>query len=117
MIFNTFTIGGGWQLELGGTVWTPGYNQNMYMKNWYFDLSTAVQKILLNDGSLVLRLEGTDLLGTAHFDPYSDFGSHTISQTNLMDTQRAKISLRYNFNTAQSKYRGSGAGSDSRERM
>ena len=116
-LFNTFTFGGGWQLELGGTVWTPGYNQNMYMKNWYFDLSTAVQKSLLNDGSLVLRLEGTDLLGTAHFDPYSDFGSHTIMQTNRMDTQRVKFSLRYNFNTAQSKYRGSGAGSDSRERM
>ena len=116
-LFNTFTIGGGWQLELGGTVWTPGYNQNMYMRNWYFDLSTAVQKTLLKDGSLVLRLEGADLLGTAHFDAYSDFGSHTIMQTNQMDTQRVKFSLRYNFNTAQSKYRGSGAGADSRERM
>ena len=116
-LFNTFTLKGGWQLELGGTVWTPGYNQNMYMRNWYFDLRTAVQKTLLKDGSLVLRLEGADLLGTAHFDPYSDFGSHTIMQTNRMDTQRIKFSLRYNFNTAQSKYRGSGAGSDSRERM
>ena len=116
-LFNTFTIGGGWQLELGGTVWTPGYNQNMYMRNWYFDLSTAVQKTLLKDGSLVLRLEGADLLGTAHFDAYSDFGSHTIMQTNRMDTQRIKFSVRYNFNTAQSKYRGSGAGADSRERM
>ncbi len=116
-LFNTFTFGGGWQLELGGTVWTPGYNQNMYMKNWYCDLSVAVQKSLLKDGSLVLRLEGADLLGTAHFDAYSDFGSHTIMQTNRMDTQRVKISVRYNFNTAQSKYRGSGAGSDSRERM
>lgn len=116
-LFNTFTIGGGWQLELGGTVWTPGYNQNMYMRNWYFDLSTAVQKTLLKDGSLVLRLEGADLLGTAHFDANSDFGSHTIMQTNRMDTQRVKFSLRYNFNTAQNKYRGSGAGADSRERM
>ena len=116
-LFNTFTIRGGWQLELGGTVWTPGYNQNMYMKNWYCDLSVAVQKSLLKDGSLVLRLEGADLLGTAHFDAYSDFGSHTIMQTNRMDTQRIKLSIRYNFNTAQSKYRGSGAGADSRERM
>ena len=87
------------------------------MKNWYCDLSVAVQKSLLKDGSLVLRLEGADLLGTAHFDAYSDFGSHTIMQTNRMDTQRVKISVRYNFNTAQSKYRGSGAGADSRERM
>lgn len=62
-------------------------------------------------------LEGADLLGTAHFDAYSDFGSHTIMQTNRMDTQRIKLSIRYNFNTAQSKYRGSGAGADSRERM
>ena len=38
-------------------------------------------------------------------------------QTNRMDTQRVKFSLRYNFNTAKSKYRGSGAGADSRERM
>ena len=116
-LFNTFTLKGGWQLELGGTVWTPGYNQNMYMRNWYFDLSTAVQKTLLKDGSLVLRLEGADLLGTAHFDAYSDFGSHTIMQTNRMDTQRVKLSVRYNFNTAQSKYRGTGAGSDNRSRM
>ena len=116
-LFNTFTIRGGWQLELGGTVWTPGYNQNMYMKNWYFDLSTAVQKTLLKDGSLVLRLEGSDLLGTAHFDADSDFGSHTIMQTNRMDTQRVKLSVRYNFNTAQSKYRGTGAGADSKSRM
>ena len=116
-LFNTFTIKGGWQLEVGGTVWTPGYNQNMYMKNWYCDLSTAIQKTLLKDGSLVLRLEGSDLLGTAHFDADSDFGSHTIMQTNRMDTQRVKLSVRYNFNTAQSKYRGTGAGSDNRERM
>ena len=116
-LFNTFTIRGGWQLELGCTVWTPGYNQNMYMKNWYCDLSMAVQKSLLKDGSLVLRLEGADLLGTAHFDAYSDFDRHTIMQTNLMDTQRVKLSLRYNFNTAQSKYRGRGAGADNRERM
>ena len=40
---------------------------------------------------LVLRLEGSDLLGTAHFDADSDFGSHTIMQTNRMDTQRVRF--------------------------
>ena len=87
------------------------------MRNWYCDVTAAVQKTLLPDGSLVVRLEGNDLAGAAHFDAESDFGSHTISQTNRMDTQLVKLSLRFNFNTARSKYKGTGAGSDTRSRM
>ena len=34
-----------------------------------------------------------------------------------MDTQRIVFSVRYSFNSAQSKYRGTGAGQDSRSRM
>ena len=34
-----------------------------------------------------------------------------------MDTQKLKLSIRYNFNTAQSKYRGSGAGADRKAYM
>ena len=96
---------------------TPGYSQNLYIRNWYADLTAAIQKTLLRDGSLVLRLEGADLAGTAHYDVDSDFGSHTIMQTNLMDTQKVRFSIRYNFNAAQSKYRGTGAGTDSKNRM
>ena len=115
-LYNTFSVKGGWQFELGGTVMSKGYSQNMYMSNVYCNLSAAVQKTLLKD-ALVLRLEGQDLAGLAHFNGNSDFGSHTISQTNLMDSQRIKISIRYNFNAAQSKYKGTGAGSDSKSRM
>lgn len=114
---NTLTVKGGWQFELGGMVMSKGYMQNMYRTNTYVDLSAAIQKKLLKDGSLVLRLEGSDLLGAGHFDMETDFGSHTILQNNLMDTQRIKFSLRYNFNAAKSKYRGTGAGSDEKSRM
>lgn len=116
-LFNTVTVKGGWQFELGGTVMTPGYTQNLYVRNWFANLTAAVQKTLLKDGSLVIRLEGSDLTGTAHYDVNSDFGSHVIIQTNLMDTQKVRLSVRYNFNAAQSKYRGTGAGSDSKSRM
>ena len=116
-LFNTFTVKGGWQFELGGVFMSPGYSRNLYMSNWNINLTAAVQKTLLRDGSLVLRLEGEDLTRTAHFNTASDFGSHTIMQTNLMDTQKVKLSVRYNFNTAQSKYRGTGAGADSKARM
>ena len=116
-LFNTFTVKGGWQFELGGVIQSKGYSQNLRLNNVYVDISAAVQKSLLKDGSLILRLEGSDLAGMAHYDVDSDFGSHTIKQTNRMDTQRIKLSIRYNFNTAQSKYRGTGAGKDTKGRM
>ena len=93
------------------------HNHHIQLTNWFVNLTAAVQKTLLRDGSLVLRLEGEDLTRTAHFNVDSDFGSHTIMQTNLMDTQKVKLSVRYNFNTAQSKYLGTGAGADSKARM
>ena len=116
-LLNTLTVKGGWQFELGGMVQSTGYTQNLYLKNAYVDITAAIQKTLLADGSLVLRIEGADLAGLAHYDVDSDFGSHTMIQTNLMDTQKVKLSVRYNFNAAQSKYRGTGAGADSKARM
>ena len=76
-----------------------------------------MQKKLLKNGALVLRLEGHDLAGLANYDVKTDFGNHFIYQTNKMDSQRVKFSVRYNFNTAQSKYRGSGAGEQQKARM
>ena len=116
-LFNTFNVKGGWQFELGATVLSKCYMQNIEITSVYCDITAAVQKTLLKDGSLVLRLEGSDLTGTAHQNADTDFGNHTITQTNLMDTQKVKLSLRYNFNTAQSKYRGTGAGSENKDRM
>ena len=116
-LFNTFTVKGGLQFELGGVLMSPGYSRNLYISNWNVNITAAVQKTLLRDGSLVVRLEGEDLTRTAHFNTASDFGSHTIKQTNLMDTQKVKLSVRYSFNTVQSKYRGTGAGADSKARM
>lgn len=114
---NTFRLNGGWQLELGGLMQTKGYTQNIYMRDAFFNLTAAVQKTLLKDNSLVLRIEGNDLTHTAKTNVDSDFGSHTISQNNMMDTQRVKFSVRYTFNAAQSKYRGTGAGTDQKSRM
>ena len=114
---NTFTLGRGWQLEVGGLVQSKGYSQNLLMTNVYFDLTAAVQKTLLKDNSLVLRLEGANLAGMAHANVDTDFGSHIIRQTNMLDNQKVKLSIRYNFNAAQSKYRGTGAGTDTKSRM
>ena len=114
---NTFTLNKGWQLELGGEYHSPGQQQNMTLTNHYFDLTAAVQKTLLKDGSLVLRLEGRDLTYTGHNNVFSNLGHYSITQSVLMDTQRLVFSIRYRFNTTESKYKGTGAGKDARQRM
>ena len=116
-LLNTFSVKGGWQFELGGLVQSKGYSGNFRLTNVFCNITAAVQKTLLKDGSLILRLESADLAGLAHNNVDTDFGSHTIKQTNVMDTQKVKFSVRYNFNAAQSKYRGTGAGADSKARM
>ena len=114
---NTFTFQKGWQVELGGEYHSPGHMMNITLTNHYFDLTAAVQKTLLKDGSLVLRLEGRDLTYGGHNNVFTDLGHYRITQTVLMDSQRLVFSIRYRFNTAQSKYKGTGAGQDVRSRM
>ncbi|MBR5056747.1 MAG: TonB-dependent receptor family protein, partial [Bacteroidales bacterium] len=116
-LFNTFTFKGGWQFELRGTVQTKGYVENAYLETYNFDLTAAIQKTLLKDGSLVLRLEGSDLTRTASNSIATDFGCQTINQANQWDTRRIKFSLRYKFNNAKSKYKGTGAGVEQKARM
>ena len=114
---NTFTFKKGWQVELGGEYHSPGHVENITLTNHYFDLTAAVQKTLLKDGSLVLRLEGRDLTYGGHNNIFTDLGHYKITQTVLLDTQRIVFSIRYRFNTAASKYKGTGAGQDAKSRM
>ncbi|MBQ0127482.1 MAG: outer membrane beta-barrel protein [Bacteroidales bacterium] len=115
-LFNTLRLKKDWQIEFGAEYHSKAYSQNAMITNNYLDITAAIQKTLL-DNTLVLRLEGTDLAGLGRYDVMTDCGSHIIRQTNRMDTQRVKLSIRYNFNTAQSKYKGTGAGTDVKSRM
>ena len=114
---NTFSLNKGWQIELGGICRSKGYSDVYYIYNSYVSLNAAVQKTLLKDGSLVIRLAGEDLLGQEANNAFGDFGSYKIWQTNIRDTQKITLSVRYRFNSAQSKYKGTGAGSDAKARM
>ncbi len=114
---NTLTLEKGWQLELGGEYHSPGQQQNITLTNHFFNLTAAVQKTLLKDGSLVLRLEGRDLTYMGHNNVFTNLGHYNITQSVLMDSQRLVFSIRYRFNTTESKYKGTGAGKDARQRM
>ena len=40
-----------------------------------------------------------------------------LIQTNIFDNREIELTLRYNFNTAKSKYKGTGAGNSEKERL
>ena len=115
--FNSLNFKSGWMVELGAEYHTPAYNQNVLLSNNYLNLTAALQKAFLKDKSLVMRLSVNDIVHMANFDVVSDFGFLKVAQTNVFDTRRVTLSLTYRFNSAQSKYKGTGAGKEAASRM
>lgn len=116
-LFNTFTFKNDWKAELGGEFRGKGYQQNILNTNNFLNLSLALEKSFLKDNSLVLRLQASDLTGTYRYDVEADSGFHVIRQSNTFDNKRLTLSLRYSFNSAKSKYKGTGAGNDAAGRI
>lgn len=114
---NTLLLPASWQGELGFEWHSRGYQQNILIDNVYYDLNCAIQKKLLKDGSLVLRLKGKDLLARANSNIVMDCGYQIVKQSNRMDSRRVELTARYSFNAARSKYKGTGAGQDVINRM
>lgn len=65
-----------------------------------------------------------DIFHTAYNNVRLDLGNYLLTQSHILgqgrgvyDLQRVSLTLRYNLNLAKSKYKGTGAGKDVRERM
>ena len=82
--------------------------------NYALDLS--VQKSFLND-ALTVELEGTDLFNSRYDNAMLRSGDYSIVQYNRYDTRELVLTLRYKFNSAKSKYKGTGAGESAKSRM
>ena len=82
--------------------------------NYVLDFS--VQKSFLKD-ALTIELEGTDLLNLRRDNVMLRSGDYSIIQCNRYDTQEVVLTLRYKFNSAKSKHKGTGAGESAKSRM
>ena len=124
---NAFHIAGkngGWQLELNSELLSNGHYGNAELRNWYWNLSCAIQKYFLKAKALSVRLAFDDIFHKAYNNVRLDIGNYILSQTHILgqgrgiyDLQRISLSIRYNLNVVKSKYKGTGAGNDVRERM
>ena len=114
---NAFRLPNRWQLELNSEFHSKANYFNVELINHYWSLETAVQKSFLKNDALTLRLAWQDMFRKGNNDVYIYYGSYSIHQTNTMDFNRVIFTVRYSFNAARSKYKGTGAGKDARDRI
>ena len=114
---NTIRLKHSWQFEFGCDYQTRGDYVNMHVNYTSCDVSATVQKCWLKNDALCLRVSVYNLLQSTNQDVGLDCGYYTLNQWTRSNNHRLNISLRYNFNATKSKYKGSGAGQDTIERM
>lgn len=114
---NAFRLKGNWQLEANMYFQFKGDVTTYRLTNNVYNLNFVVQKSFLKDNSLVFRLTLDDALRKSGQDVSMDCGYYYLEQSHHRNSQRLNVSVRYTFNKSQSKYKGTGAGSDAKERM
>lgn len=114
---NTLRLPHNWQLECNLNLNSPGHVQNYRLMRWNAGLSASIQKTLLRNNALTLRLTANDILYRTGQDLLMDSGDSQMYQCNRHSSQRLLFSIRYAFNQTKSKYKGTGAGKDAKDRM
>lgn len=116
-INNAFRFGHSWVAEANYEYKSP-LNQNIYnICEPLQNVEVSVQKSFLKGDALTVRIAGSDLLNTNVQHVKIDYGSFTIDQKNDFRGPCITMRLSYRFNSANDKYKGTGAGQDAKSRM
>ena len=113
---NVFNLPAGFVVNADFNYQSRGNVQNLEMKDEHYVLNIGVRKSLLND-ALSLELRGNDLLHRMKDGTLMYFERAMMYDKSWSDTRSVTLTVRYKFNTARGKYRGTGAGHDAKGRM
>lgn len=112
---NTLTFPHGWTVDADFMAQTAGHGQNCYIKATSY-LNLGVAKSFLN-GDFTVRLDARDIFDTSSERVIMYNGDILVSSANYQEARHLSLTLRYNFNSSRSKYRGTGAGSSEKDRL
>ena len=112
---NTFSFGKGFTFNADYTYISCGFWRDFEIVAPSHKVDVSVRKSFLND-ALSVELRGHDLL-QAKDDVFTQTNVYSILQYNIRDTRKASLTIRYRFNSARSKYKGTGAGEQQKSRM
>lgn len=113
---NSFEFGHGWVASIDGWLTTIGDQENGSFIGNTGSLNISLTKTFFDD-RLSIRLQGYDLLGTEKNKMLSYFDVIQTKQIGWSDSREFGLTIRYKFNTARSKYKGTGAGNAEKNRL
>ena len=90
--------------------------QNITLKRPQYTLNIGLRKSLFND-ALSIEARANDLLLGCKQEALLYMESAQMKDLSWSDTRSFSLTVRYKFNAAKSKYKGTGAGQDTINRM
>lgn len=113
---STFTFPKGFMLNVDYNLQGKGHILAYEMMEPMHQLDIALSKSFFND-ALTVELKGLDLFALRHEKTHLYSGVYQILESKRLDANELVITIRYNFNIAKSKYKGTGAGESERKRL
>lgn len=113
---NNFRLPAGFVFNAEYVFQSRGDFQNVRVAKTTHRLDLSLTKTFMND-ALSLKLSGSDLLGKAEPFVFVFMENSRFTQQSRYDSRQVRLTLRYRFNTARSKYRGGGAADSERKRL
>ena len=113
---NTWVLPLGFMLGLDSYIQSAGATQNIYSEKPNGYVNVSLRKSFLND-ALSMELRGNDIFKTNRISYSMYSGDYYLYQKSTWDRQEFAVTVRYKFNTAKSKYKGTGAGDSQKSRM
>ena len=94
---------------------SKGDQENISLTKARYRLDLSVTKSFLGD-HLSVMVKGHNLLNSQD-QVRLNYGARTLWQNSRNDSREVEFTVRYKFNAAQSKYKGTGAGASEKERL
>ena len=113
---NTFTLPAGFLLTADFRYQSCGQVQNITLKRPQYTLNIGLRKSFLND-ALSIEARANDLLLGCKQEALLYMESAQMKDLSWSDTRSFSLTVRYKFNAAKSKYKGTGAGQDAIKRI
>jgi len=113
---NTFNLPRKWLVRLDYELHTTGHGGNVYAYRAEGKLNFSASKDFFGD-KLHVQLDCNDILRTNYNDIMLHSNNFTFRRHNDFYNRSVSLTLRYRFNFANSKYKGTGAGNAEKARL